>query len=181
MRFWWWVEDNMSKRQTDTDDRKSQSGLELNVIDHYDGSERSVKTLPAILRFSFALALGLSDEIQASAGGIQQCYCRWRIWFIDEGITGAGDESTEWSYGRQPSGGNHFPCTGIKSKDWETDCGDKGKSRRKQSGTRLTDLCRRRISCWDEAEHQWRWENSPKLEGEDDFYELFLQDWSRRK
>lgn len=33
------------KRQTDTDDRKSQSGLELNVIDHYNGSERSVKTL----------------------------------------------------------------------------------------------------------------------------------------
>ena len=29
------------KRQTDTDDRKSQSGLELNVIDHYNGSERS--------------------------------------------------------------------------------------------------------------------------------------------
>ena len=66
------------KRQTDTDDRKSQSGLELNVIDHYNGSERSVKTLSGGESFkaSLSLALGLSDEIQASAGGIQLVSCR---------------------------------------------------------------------------------------------------------
>ena len=33
------------KRQEDSENRKEKAGLELNVIDHYNGTERSVKTL----------------------------------------------------------------------------------------------------------------------------------------
>jgi len=73
-------------------DKKSQSGLELNVVDHYDscGSERDVKSLSGGESFiaSLALALGLSDEIQSYAGGI-----RLDSMFIDEGF-GTLDETT---------------------------------------------------------------------------------------
>ena len=53
------------KRLIGASDFRSQSGLELNVVDHYNGTERSVKTLSGGESFiaSLSLALGLSEEI----------------------------------------------------------------------------------------------------------------------
>ena len=53
------------------ENQRSQSGLDLGVIDHYNGTRRSVKTLSGGESFkaSLALALGLSDEVQRAASG----------------------------------------------------------------------------------------------------------------
>ncbi len=73
------------ERTKDSENNKSQSGLELSVVDHTNGTERSVRTLSGGESFmaSLALALGLADEIQSTAqgGGI-----KIDTMFIDEGF-----------------------------------------------------------------------------------------------
>lgn len=78
------------KRMESADNQRSQSGLELNVIDHYNGSERNVRTLSGGESFkaSLSLALGLSDEIHSASGGI-----KLDTLFVDEGFGSLDEES----------------------------------------------------------------------------------------
>lgn len=78
------------KRRREADNNRSQSGLELDVIDHHNGSERSVKSLSGGESFkaSLSLALGLSDEVQSAVGGI-----RLDTMFVDEGFGSLDEES----------------------------------------------------------------------------------------
>ena len=82
------------KRRKDPSSIQGKSGLELDVIDHYNGTERSVKTLSGGESFkaSLALALGLSDEVQMSTG------IQLDTLFVDEGFGSLDPESLNQAY-----------------------------------------------------------------------------------
>ena len=73
---------------------RAQSGLELDILDHVNGTARSVNTLSGGEAFlaSLALALGLSDEVQMSTG------IRLDPLFVDEGFGSLASEALGKAY-----------------------------------------------------------------------------------
>ncbi len=82
------------KRRRTADRRNAQSGLELDIVDHINTTERSVNSLSGGEAFlaSLALALGLSDEVQMSTG------IRLDTLFVDEGFGSLDGEALNKAY-----------------------------------------------------------------------------------
>ena len=82
------------KRRTTAASMRGQSGLELNIVDHINATERSVNTLSGGEAFlaSLSLALGLSDEVQMSTG------IRLDTLFVDEGFGSLDSEALSKAY-----------------------------------------------------------------------------------
>ena len=84
------------RRKAEADNLRTQAGLDMEVIDHANGTARDVRTLSGGESFkaSLALALGLSDEIQSGAGGV-----RLDTLFVDEGFGSLDGQSLEQAMG----------------------------------------------------------------------------------
>lgn len=80
------------RRQESADNMRSKSGLELDVVDHYNGTIRNVRTLSGgeTFKASLSLALGLADETESVSGGV-----RIDAMFLDEGFGSLDSTSLE--------------------------------------------------------------------------------------
>ena len=82
------------KRRRTAGNFQSLTGLELDIVDHLNTTERSVNTLSGGEAFlaSLALALGLSDEVQMSTG------IHLDTLFVDEGFGSLDPEALDKAY-----------------------------------------------------------------------------------
>lgn len=80
------------KRAADAGDKRRKAGLDLEVFDSYTGQTRSASTLSGGEGFeaSLALALGLSDHVKATSGGVHLDAI-----FVDEGFGTLGPEDLD--------------------------------------------------------------------------------------
>ncbi len=99
-------------RAATADNKRSQSGLELNVRDYVNNTERPVASLSGGEAFlaSLSLALGMSDEIQAQEGGIEL-----DVLFVDEGFGSLDEELLRLAIGTLKSLGENRRLVGVIS------------------------------------------------------------------
>ena len=78
------------ERSSKARNKSQKMGLDIDVIDHFTCKERPASTLSGgeTFKASLALALGLSEEIQANAGAI-----KIETMFVDEGFGTLDDDS----------------------------------------------------------------------------------------
>ena len=109
---------NMSRGQYElvrasaADNKRSQTGLELNVRDYVNDTERPVASLSGGEAFlaSLSLALGMSDEIQAQEGGVEL-----DVLFVDEGFGSLDDELLQIAVNTLKSLGENNRLVGVIS------------------------------------------------------------------
>lgn len=99
-------------RAAAADNKRSQTGLELNVRDYVNDTERPVASLSGGEAFlaSLSLALGMSDEIQAQEGGVEL-----DVLFVDEGFGSLDEELLRVAVSTLKSLGDHNRLVGVIS------------------------------------------------------------------
>ncbi len=99
-------------RASAADNKRSQTGLELNVRDYVNDTERPVASLSGGEAFlaSLSLALGMSDEIQAQEGGVEL-----DVLFVDEGFGSLDEELLRVAVSTLKSLGENNRLVGVIS------------------------------------------------------------------